>query len=537
MTIKFSIIRLAAILACFLFSSFGVAAKADKKTFVYCSEGSPSTFNPQIATDGTSFNASSHTVYNRLIEFKQGSTEIEPALAESWKVSKDGLHYTFRLRKNVQFHSNEFFKPTRNFNADDVLFSFAIQKEKAHPLAVKNGNYEYFKSMGMDEIIKEIKKIDDYTVEFVLSRQEAPFLSNLAMDFASILSKEYAEALVKAGKDINSMNTQPIGTGPFVFKSYTKDTLIRFTANPNYFAKRPGIDNLVFSITPDASVRTQKLKTGECHFIAEPAPQDLENISQNQNLKLLEKEGMNVGYLAFNTQKKPFNDKRVRLAILYALDRASYISTIYLNRATLAKNPMPPTIWSYNDAVKDFSFNISKAKELLTQAGYPNGFETELWTLPVARPYNPNGKKLGELMQSDLAKVGIKVKLVTFDWPTYLEKSRKGEHQMIQMGWTGDNGDPDNFLHILLGCGSVETGTNVARWCNKDYEQLVDSAKRMTNPGRRADLYKKAQLLFKQESPWATLAHSRVYRAMSKDVSGYQIHPFGGDIFTNVELK
>lgn len=507
------------------------------KTFVYCSEGSPSTFNPQLATDGTSFNASSHTVYNRLIEFKKGSTELEPALAESWKISKDGLKYTFKLRKGVKFHSNEFFKPTRDFNADDVIYSFESQKDSKHPLTVKTGNYEYFKSMEMDKLIKSIKKIDDYTVEFTLSQPEAPFLANIAMDFASILSKEYAETLLKNGKDLNTLGTHPIGTGPFVFKSYQKDTLIRFTANPQYFQKKPAIENLVFAITPDPNVRFQKLKVGECQFIADPSPQDLDSIAKTGNLKLMQREGMNVGYVALNTEKKPFDNIKVRQAVAHALNRDSYIKAIYLDRATVAKNPMPPTIWSYNNEVKDLKYDVEKAKALLKEAGFANGFETELWTMPVSRPYNPSGRKLGELMQADLAKVGIKVKLVTYDWPTYLEKARKGEHQMVQIGWTGDNGDPDNFLGYLLGCASVKTGANYSRWCHQEFNKLVGDAKVLTDKKRRTELYKKAQVIFKKESPWVPVAYAKVYRAMAKNVQGYEIHPFGGDIFHDVDIK
>lgn len=517
-------------------SALALSAQADK-TFVYCSEGSPSTFNPQIATDGTTYNASSHTVYNRLIEFKQGSTEIEPALAESWKVNKEGTSYTFKLKKNVKFHSNEFFKPTRDLNADDVIFSFEVQKNPQHPLTIKNGNYEYFKGMEMDTLIKEIKKIDEHTVEFVLSKSEAPFLANLAMDFASILSKEYAETLVKNGKDITTMNTAPIGTGPFVFKSYQKDTLIRYVANANYFNGKPKIDNLIFSITPDPNVRFQKLKAGECQFVAEPSPTDLESIGKMANIKLMEKEGMNIGYLAFNTEKKPFDNVLVREAIQYALNRKSYINAIFLGRASVANNPMPPTIWAYNSENKESEYNPAKAKELLKKAGLPNGFESELWAMPVSRPYNPAGRKLAELMQADLAAVGIKAKIVTFDWPTYLEKSRQGLHQMIQMGWTGDNGDPDNFLNVLLGCASVKTGTNLARWCDKKYNDLVVEAKRITDKKRRTELYKKAQVIFKEQKPWVGIAHAKVYRAMSEKVTGYSIHPFGGDLFEKVDLK
>lgn len=523
-------------LTCFLVL-ISLQSFAQNKNFVYCSEGSPSSFNPQLASDGTTFNASSHTVYNRLIEFAQGSTDIVPALAESWTVSKDAMKYTFKLRKNVSFHTTEYFKPTRNFNADDVIYSFEVQMDPKNPLAVKNGNYEYFKSMEMDKIIKSIRKVDDSTVEFTLSRKEAPFLANLAMDFASILSKEYAEKLVKDGKDLTTLNTHPVGTGPFIFKSYQKDTLIRFTANPSFFNGKPKIDNLVFAITPDASVRFQKLKTGECQFVAEPSPADLETIAKNGKLKLMEREGLNVGYLAFNTQKKPFNQLKVRQAVMFALDRKNYINSVYLGRAVVAKNPMPPTIWSYNDGIKDYEYNPEKAKKLLTEAGFPNGFETELWAMPVARPYNPAGKKLAELMQSDLAKIGIKVKIATYDWPIYLEKARKGEHQMIQMGWTGDNGDPDNFLNILLSCASVQPGTNVARWCYQPYDQLVNQAKQMTDMKRRTELYKKAQVIFNEQVPWVTVAHAKVYRAMAENVTGYSIHPFGGDLFEKVDLK
>jgi dipeptide transport system substrate-binding protein len=519
-----------------LFVFIGLNANA-AKTFVYCSEGSPSSFNPQLATDGPTFNASSHTIYNTLVEFKQGSTQIEPGLAEKWTVSKDGLTYTFNLRKGVKFHSNEFFKPTRDFNADDVIFSFNRQRLADHPYAkISGGTYEYFQGMEMGKIIKDIKKKDDYTVEFVLNQREAPFLANVAMDFASILSAEYGDAMLKA-KTPEKVDTNPIGTGPFVLKSYQKDTLIRYTANPNYWKGAPKIENLVFAITPDPSVRSQKLKAGECNLIAEPAPQDIDALKANGKVQVKEKEGLNVGYLAFNVEKGPFAKKEVREAVNYALNRKAYLEAIYMNRASLAKNPIPPTIWSYNDGVKDYEYNVEKAKALLAKAGYPNGFETEMWTLPVSRPYNPGGKKMGEMMQADLAKIGIKVKLITYDWPTYLEKSKKGDHQMIQMGWTGDNGDPDNFFNVLLGCASVKAGSNLARWCYKPFNDLIQQAKQTADTGKRTDLYKKAQTIFKEEAPWVTLAHARVYRAMSSNVVNYEIHPFGTEQFEKVDLK
>ena len=525
-----------ALLSVFLIILGGLRAQADK-TFVYCSEGSPSTFNPQLATDGPTFNASSRMIYNRLVSFEQGGTKIIPSLAKSWKASKNGLEFTFKLREDVSFHSRGQFTPKRKFNAQDVLWSFNRMRDAKHPYhKVNGGSYEYFSSMEMDKIIKDIVKVDAFTVKFILTRPEAPFLANLGMDFASILSKEYGTHLLAKGSP-ERIDTEPVGTGPFKLKRYVKDTMVRYEVNPNYFRGRSKLDKVVFSITTDPSVRFQKLKAGECHLIAEPSPTDLQAMMSHPKIKVLEQPGLNVGYIAMNTQKKPFDNVLVRRAIYHALNRASYIKAIYLGHAKVAMNPIPPTMWSYNRKLKDYKYDPKISKKLLAKAGFSNGFKTELWTLPVSRPYIPNGKKLGELVQADLAKVGIRVKLVTYDWPTYLAKARKGEHQMIQLGWTGDNGDPDNFLSVLLGCAAIEAGSNVARWCDKDFAQLIDRAKSTINIKKRTEFYLQAQKIFKTQVPWVTVAHSKVFRAMATSVKGYELSPFGSESFFEVDLQ
>jgi dipeptide transport system substrate-binding protein len=513
------------------------AVFAQEKVFVYCSEGSPSTFNPQLAADGPTFNASSRMIYNRLVDFESGGTKVIPSLAESWVVSKDGLEFIFKLRRDVSFQKTDTFIPKRKFNADDVIWSFNRMRDKNHPFnKVGGGNYEYFTSMEMDKIIKDIIKVDEYTVKFKLSHPEAPFLSNLGMDFASIISAEYGTQLLTAGNP-EKLDIEPVGTGPFVFKRYIKDTLIRYEANPGYFLGRPKLDKVVFSITKDPSVRYQKLKTGECQLIAEPSPTDLKAMGSNPNIKVVQQPGLNVGYLAMNVEKKPFDNVLVRRAIHHALNRSSYIEAIYLGNAKIAVNPIPPTMWSYNGDVKDYGYDLAAARTLLEKAGLAKGFEMELWTLPVSRPYLPNGKKMGELIQADLSKIGIKVKLVSYDWPTYLAKARKGEHQLIQLGWTGDSGDPDNFFGILLGCAAVEAGSNVARWCNKEFAQLIEKARLTTDLAKRTQFYREAQQIFKREAPWVTLAHSTVFRAMTDRVQGYRLNPFGTESFFEVDLK
>ena len=506
------------------------------ENFVYCSEGAPSSFNPQIAMDGTTYNAT-YPIYNTLVAFKYGTTQITSSLAESWKVDAKGLEYTFNLRKNVAFHTTPYFTPTRNLNADDVIFSFERQKDINHPYHnINKAIYRYFYSMSMDKIIKDIVKIDDHQVKFILRQVEAPFLSNLAMDFASILSKEYADKLLKAGTS-QKIDYQPIGTGPFMFVEYQKDTFIRYKSFDDYFAKRGNIKTLIFAITPDASLRLQKLKTGECQFIAYPQATDLATIRQDKNLKLIEEPGFNIGYLAMNVKKKPFDNKLVRRAINHALNKKAYIEAIYLGGARKAKNPLPPMIWGYNEDIKEYAYDPQKAKSLLKKAGFSKGFKTDLWVLPVARPYMPAGKKLGEMMQMDLAKIGISVKLLTYDWPTFLSKAGRSDHTLIQIGWRTDNGDPDNFFYTLLSCDAIKGGSNLSSWCHKAFDDLVIKAKMSRDIQERIRLYKKAQEIFHQESPWVPLVHSTVYRAMSKKVSGYKIHPTDRDIFTFVNIK
>jgi dipeptide transport system substrate-binding protein len=467
-----------------------------QKTLVYCSEASPSTFNPQLASDGPTFNASSSPLFNRLIEFKYGTTEIEPGLAESWTISKDGLSYKFKLRENVKFHESKTFKPSRTLNADDVIFSFERMKDKKHPYhSVSGGGYEYFQSIGLSELIGSINKVDEMTVEFKLTRPQASFLADVATSFAVIHSKEYADQLLKA-KTPQKLDIDPIGTGPFQLVRYIKDSSIRYSANKQYFRGAPKIDQLVFSITQDPSVRFQKLKTGECHFIAEPAPTDIKAMQKHPKINVMHAAGLNIGYLSFNVLKKPLDNPDVRRAIAMSLNREQYLKLIYLGTADLAKNPIPPTLWGYNDKIKDIPYDIEEAKKLLKKAGLEKGFELELWTLPVSRPYNPNGKKMGELMQADLAKLGIKLKLVTYDWPTYLDKGKKGDHQMLHLGWISDTGDPDNFFGNLLTCKAQKGGSNYAQWCNKAFDQEVDAAQMTTDQKKRTAHYLKAQEIF-----------------------------------------
>ena len=507
------------------------------KTLVYCSEGSPENFTPAINTTGTSFDAA-RPVFDQLIEFQRGSSELMPGLAESWTVSEDGLVITFNLRKGVKVHSGvNGFKPTRDFNADDVIWSFARQSDPAHPYAkISGGKYDYYSDMAMTTIVKSLVKDGDYVVKMTLSAPTAPILANLAMDFATIQSAEYADFLLKAGKP-EQFDQIPVGTGPFSFVAYQKDAVIRYKKNPDYWGEKAIIDDLVYAITPDPTARYAKLKAGECHHAFALRPADIKEVEADPTLKLSSKSGLNIAYWAFNVEKKPFDDKRVRQALNMAIDKPAIIRDVYLGSGTAAKNLIPPTLWSYNDAVQDYPYDPAKAAALLKEASVTLPFEIDLWYMPVTRPYNPNAKRIAEMMQADLDKVGIKAKLVTYEWGEYRKRAQQGEHMTAQLGWTGDNGDPDNFF-FLRGCaGARPGGQNLTKWCNKEYDDLLQKAKALVKPDERAELYKKMQVIEHEEAPDMKIAHSIVYEAMRKEEVGFLQSPLGGHHFKGVDIQ
>ncbi|SDF37164.1 dipeptide transport system substrate-binding protein [Pseudomonas seleniipraecipitans] len=510
------------------------ASLAQASNLVYCSEGSPGGFDPGQYTTGTDFDAASETIFNRLAEFERGGTKAQPGLATSWDVSEDGLTYTFHLREGVKFHTTDYFKPTREFNADDVLFTFQRMLDRNHPFRkAYPSEFPYFTDMGLDKNIAKIEKTDEHTVVFTLNAVDAAFVQNLAMNFAAVHSAEYADQLLKAGKAAQ-INQQPIGTGPFVFSRYQKDAAIRYKGNKEYWApEQVKIDNLIFSINTDASVRTQKLRAGECQITLNPRPADLKALQADKNLNVPTAPGYNLGYIAYNVTRAPFDKLEVRQALDMAVNKQAIIDAVYQGAGQLAVNGMPPTQWSYDESIKDAAYNPEKAKELLKAAGVKEGTEITLWAMPVQRPYNPNARLMAEMLQADWAKVGVKARIVSYEWGEYIKRAHAGEHDAMLIGWTGDNGDPDNWLGTLYGCASVD-GNNFSKWCDAEYDKLVVAAKRVTDQAERTELYKQAQVVLKREVPITPIAHSTVYQPMRASVKGFQISPFGRNSFSGV---
>ena len=507
-----------------------------KNAITFCSESNPAYFNPQLDTSSTTADASAHQIYDRLLEFNPTNGKIEPGLASSWIVSNDGLRYTFQLRRGVPFHSTQYFTPTRTFNADDAIFSFDRWRIKSHPYnKVNGGNYPYFDSLRLSQTIQNIERINGYRIEITLFKPDSSFLANLATDFAVILSAEYASELLKLGKP-SLLDTMPIGTGPYKFVSYRQNQHIRYARHHDYFLPTQGAEHLIFDITSKPSLRMAKLITGECDAIAFPSQSDLEVIEEREDLKLFEKAGLNIGFWAFNASKAPFDNPKVRRALVLAVDKTALLEAVYLGQATRAKSLVPSASWAYQSDVRELGYNPIKARELLDEAGIPYNFTMNVWAMPIQRAYNPNAMKMAQLIRSYLSQVGVKLNIISYDWNIFRENLRLGIHDSVLIGWNADNGDPDNFYRPLLTCDAIPSGTNRAMWCNKDYDNLVQQALLTDSFEERTAIYKQANALLFEQMPLMPIAHAFQYQAARTNVTGMTINPFGGIRFDDVRL-
>ncbi len=515
--------------------SSSVYATLPNKTLVYCSEGSPMGFDPGGYTNMIEYTASAATIYNRLVEFGQDGMKIEPSLAESWDISKDGKVYTFHLRRGVKFHTTPWFTPSREFNAEDVLFTFERMRSPDMPFRrAYPTESPYWTEKGFEKIIAKIEVPDPYTVSFTLKLAHAPFLAKLAESPASILSAEYAIQLLKVGK-LSDINRKPVGTGPFIFREYIKDATIRFDGNPEYWKPNDvQLSHLVFAITPDAAVRAKKLKANECQVISYPQAADISKLQADSNLQVLSQPGFNLARLAYNVLRKPLDDIRVRRALDMAIDKKAIIDQVYEGRAQMAVAPMPPLQWSYDQTLQDTPRDVELAKKLLTQAGYPNGFTLSLWAMPISRSYNPNARLMAQMIQADWTKIGVTAKIVSYEWGEYLKRASDGEHDAMLIGISGV-ADPDNWLG-LVSCRAKHS-SNFSKWCYKPFDDLIQRAVQITDVSERTRLYVQAQGIFKREQPFTSIAYATDYQAINKNVTGFKINPLGPTIFRGVGLR
>lgn len=502
------------------------------KTLLYCSEGSPESFNPQMVTSGTTIDAVSQQLYNRLVRINPDDGKVVSDVARKVIVSSDGMRYRFYLRKGVTFHETSYFKPTRTLTSEDVLFTFARFLRPEHPYHyVNGGQYTFFNSVGLDKIIEQIIIVDDLTIEFRLTDPQASFLANFATDFAVILSAEYGEQLLSSGTP-ELIDQKPIGTGPFKFKEYKRDHYIRYVKHPTYWRQQTDLEQVIFDITPNNSTRLAKFITQECDILGYPSASDVGFLKKRPEVNIVESTSLNVSYWGFNTQRQPFDNPKVREALSYAVDRKAMVDAVYFGLAQPANSLVPPSSWAYEESSQANQFDLTKAKKLLKDAGFADGFSMDIWAMPVQRVYNPNAGKMAEILQQNLAELNIDVNIVTYDWGTFRKKLKNGEHDSVLIGWSADNSDPDNFYRPLLSCAAAMSGSNRTRWCDIDYDTSVKKALLTTDIDSRKAFYVDAEEIIRTEVPLIPIAHATRHKVHHNFIRDVNINPYGGIDFS-----
>jgi ABC-type transport system substrate-binding protein len=490
----------------------------------------------QLDPGSTSVSQVVNNIFESLVKFKAESTNIEPCLATSWEISDDGKEITFHLRRGVKFHDGT------DFNADAVVFSFARQYDSNHPY-YQYGKWNMWGYLFYD--VDRMEKIDDDTVKLILKKPNVSILTSLAIYKVSIVSPANAE------KYQEDASKHPCGTGPFKFVEWVKDDHITLEANEDYWQERAKLDQLIFKVIPDPSARLMALEVGEVQGMELPNPADFDRIKANKDLVLMTQPGMNVGYLAMNTGYgyvdenknnirdidseplvktpgyfEPLTKKKVRQAINMAIDKQSIVDNIFMGTAIKAKNGMPPFMLGYNDDIEDYPYDPERAKELLAEAGYPDGFEVTLHVMPVSRPYMLDPFKIGEVIQSYLASVGIKVKFYQVDWSSYLQEAMDGKHQIALLGWRGDNGDPDNFMNVYsTNSASIGMAKNRAFYINDAVQELLSAALATYDDEKRATYYKKIQEMVHEDAALVYLFHFTQNVVFRNNIKGFMLSP------------
>jgi peptide/nickel transport system substrate-binding protein len=520
----------------------GTGPAGAQTTFVFANQGEPVSLDPAIITDGIS-NRITRQIYQGLVRYKGATTEVIPALAEKWEVSKDGTVWTFTLRKGVKFHDGN------PFDAAAVAWNFdrwRLSKHPQHENQTKAGQtFEYYEAQfgGFDEnsLITKVEAVNPATVRITLKAPQGPFLANLAMFVFDLVSPKAVE---KWGTEFGK---HPVGTGPFKFVEWKVGQEVILEPNTDYWdkANMPKIQRLVIRNIKDNSQRLAALKAGEVQGFEGLNPDDVKVVRADPNLQILLRPTNTTGYVAFNYKVKEFRDPRVRQAIAHAINKKGIVDALYGGTGMVATQFQPPPLWGYNKELKDYAYNPEQAKSLLRDAGFAQGLKEitwedgkreplQFWYMPVSRPYFPNPKEIAEAIAADLAKTGITVQLQTTDWTVYLDKRKNGQLPLYMLGWTGDNGDPDNFVcYFFCSPGASREGF----YTNQPLTDLLLQAQKMTDQKKRAELYRKAEQMIHDDVSRIFIANNQPPLPFRKNVKGYVPNPTNTEYFNTVYIE
>ncbi|WP_158781568.1 ABC transporter substrate-binding protein SapA [Pantoea sp. BAV 3049] len=501
--------------------------------FVYCVSGAVTTFNPQMASGGLVVDTLAAQLYDRLLDVDPYTYRLIPELAESWEVLDNGATYRFHLRHNVPFQKTSWFKPSRPMNADDVVFSFQrIFDRKSAWHNVNGGSYPYFDSLQFADSVQSVKKLDKDTVEIRLNSPDASFLWHIATDYAPVLSAEYADQLTKAGRQ-EQMDRQPVGTGPFQLSEYRTGQYIRLARNPSWWKGQPKMPQVVIDMGAGGTGRLSKLLTGECDVLAYPAASQISILRDDPRLRLTLRPGMNIAYLAFNTRKAPLDRPEVRQALSLAINNERLMESIYYGTAETAASILPRASWAYDNDARVTEYNPQKSREELKALGVEN-LHLTLWVPTSSQAWNPSPLKTAELLQADLAQVGVKVTIVPVEGRFQEARLMEMNHDLTLTGWATDSNDPDSFFRPLLSCAAMGSQTNYAHWCDTEFDETLHKALLSQQLASRIEYYDRAQTMLAKSLPVLPLAYSLRLQAYRYDIHGLVLSPFGNASFAGV---
>jgi peptide/nickel transport system substrate-binding protein len=512
-------------------------------TFVFGRGADSVCLDPVNATDGESFRAT-RQVMDTLLRFKPESFDLAPALAtEIPEAENGGRTYTVKLRKGVKFHDGT------EFNADAVKFNFDRWRDSKNAYHKGGGSdsadFAYYSSQfgGFDDdsVIESVDVVDDYTVKFNLKEPQGPFTRNLTMS-------PFAIASPKAIKDdVDGFWQNPVGTGPFKFVSWERNSQIRVEAVKDWWGTDlpksdgyggPKMKEVVIKTIPDNTQRVAALTGNQLNGADGLVPDDVPTVKEQQGFKVEFRPPNTIGYLAMNNEKPPFDDPQVRQAFNYAINMPQIVDSVLRGQGEVASNYMPSLLPFFNKSIKPYPYDPDKAKQMLKDAGAAN-LKTELWYMPIPRPYMPDAKSIAQVMQQNLEKVGVSAKLVTYEWATYLTKTGEGEHPTCLLGWTGDNGDPDNFLNVLLNSAGAtpQDALNVAYYKNPKVDKLLEQAQTTVDENEREKAYYEAQEIMHEDAPWVPIAYVTPPIGLQDAVNGFDPNPTSSEAFNNISLS
>jgi cationic peptide transport system substrate-binding protein len=512
-------------------------SKIKKSGFVYCGQENPTTFNPQLVDSGITAETLSPQIFDTLLTIDPDTHQPVASVAKQWLVNNNGTEYTFILRDDVPFQTTAWFSPSRNLNADDVVFSFDRIINPNNPYHnIGHSNYPWFSGTNFIRLISSIRAVDAHTVKFTLRHPDNSFLANVSTTHAVIHSSEYAQQLSERGEQ-PLLDSHPVGSGPFALEEFQSNDYIRLIRNEHYWKGAAKMAQVVFDVAQRGTGTVAKLLRNECDVLSTPISSQIPVIEQQDQISLNATPAMNVAFIAINTTHPIINDPKVRRALNYAINRDNILDSVYYGTGSIAYSLLPPNSTAYRGENSQVRFSPFYAKTLLRQVGITSHIELNMLVPEEPTAYNPSPRKTAELIQANFKAIGVTLHLISQEHVDRVRPANRLDIDLFLTGWSGRTADPDNYLRPLLSCESQEQGINLTQWCSPQFDSLLDAALITADPNERVDLYKQAQTIMTEAMPIIPLTHGMQFKAYNDSLTGFKLSPFNAQPFDAVERK